>query len=173
MREGSPATAELDSARLVLTPLRPTDAGEMVDVLADRDLYAFTGGIPPSLAQLESRYQSQVAGLSTGDEVWHNWIIRLRQSGTAVGFVQATVVDDTADIAWVAGVRWQGQGIATEAAAAMCDWLSSQGVDRFTAHIHPQHAASGGVAASLELRPTDDIDAEGEVVWSSLPSRLA
>lgn len=169
----SVSTAALRTDRLVLTSLQPADASEMVTVLSDSALYSFTGGSPPSVTELESRYRAQVAGPPTGDEVWHNWIIRLAETGIAVGFVQATVSGDASDIAWVVGVDWQGQGIATEAATAMCERLASDGVERFTAHIHPKHAASGRVAASLGLLPTDEVDSDGEVVWASPPQEPA
>ena len=137
----------------------------MVGVLSDAVLYAFTGGEPPGPAELEARYLAQVAGASTPDEVWHNWIIRLGEPPVAAGFVQATVTGAEADIAWVVGSPWQRRGIATEAAIAMCWWLASTGVQRLTAHIHPEHAASAKVATACGLLRTDEIDEDGEVVW--------
>jgi RimJ/RimL family protein N-acetyltransferase len=162
------ATALLRTDRLVLSPLREADAVEMVGVLSDSDLYVFTGGSPPRLADLESQYEAQVAGPSSGEEVWHNWIIRPNEIGKPVGFVQATVTGASSDVAWVIGVDWQGQGFASEAASAMCDWLATQGVEQFTAHIHPGHVASQRVAASLGMQATDEVDSDGEVVWRSL-----
>lgn len=164
----SPAsTPALRTGRLALSPLRPDDAAEMVAVLSDGDLYRFTGGEPPSLADLETQYEFQVVGPSSGDEVWHNWIIRPNDTGKAVGFVQATVTGDSADVAWVVGLEWQGRGFASEAAGAMCEWLATRGVGTITAHIHPGHLASQRVAASLGMHPTAEIDSEGEVVWVS------
>jgi hypothetical protein len=55
-------TPALGDARLRLEPLRVDHAGELVDVLSDAGLYAFTGGSPPSVADLEQRYARQVAG---------------------------------------------------------------------------------------------------------------
>jgi RimJ/RimL family protein N-acetyltransferase len=140
----------------------------MVEVLSSRDLYAFTGGDPPNLADLQSQYRAQVAGPSSGEEVWHNWIIRPNDTRLAVGFVQATVTGDSSDVAWVVGVEWQGRGYASEAASAMCDWLATQGIETFMAHIHPGHAASQRVAASLGMQATDEIDEDGEVVWATV-----
>ncbi|MBT8203153.1 MAG: GNAT family N-acetyltransferase, partial [Acidimicrobiia bacterium] len=131
--------------------------------------YTFTGGAPPDLEQLEERYRAQVAGPATGDEVWHNWIVRLADSGTAVGFVQATVTRDAADVAWVIGAPHQNGGLAREAAAAMVLWLAGQGVSRFSARIHPRHIASQRVAAAIGLKPTGQIDEDGEVVWELSP----
>jgi RimJ/RimL family protein N-acetyltransferase len=162
-------STELRTDRLVLTPLVESDAAEMVAVLADPTLYAFTGGEAPDRVGLEARYRALEAGSPVPGEDWRNWIIRLVGDGCAVGFVQATVVGDEADVAWVVGVPWQGRGIAREAAGAMCRWLHDRGVGRISAHIHPDHHASAGVAASLGLRATGEMDGDGEMVWSSPP----
>jgi RimJ/RimL family protein N-acetyltransferase len=157
-----PATETIASDRLVLTPLDVADADEMVDVLSDPDLYAFTGGEPPSLDQLQVQYRHQTAGSPRADEEWHNWIVRLE--GISVGFVQATVSRGAADLAWVVGTPWQGKGYATESSRAMRDWLVGLGVSTFFAHIHTDHAASEAVAAKLGMRPTGRID-DGEMIW--------
>ena len=159
--------APLTTPRLDLVPLRTEDADEMVSVLADARLYAFTGGAPPSREELAARYTRQVVGRSAdGTEAWRNWIIRRRPQGDAIGYVQATVstLGGPADIAWVIGVPWQGRGYAAEAARAMVAWLQAGGVSVITAHIHPDHRASEGVAARVGLAVTDDVE-DGERVW--------
>jgi RimJ/RimL family protein N-acetyltransferase len=158
-----PPTAVLHTARLTLTPLDSSDAAEMVVVLSDEALYGFTGGEPPTRAELEERYRHQTAGGPGPEEVWLNWIVRLE--GDAIGFVQATVTGDLADLAWVVGVPWQRHGYASEASIAMRDWLLQRDVTRFSAHIHPDHAASNGVATSLGLRASGELDADGEMIW--------
>jgi RimJ/RimL family protein N-acetyltransferase len=166
------SSTELVTGRLRLVPLRPDDADEMAVVLGDPALYEFTGGEPPTVADLRRRYVAQAGGQSPdGTEIWHNWIVRLADGAptagsTAMGVVQATVTDNgrAADVAWVLGVPWQGLGYATEAAIAMVDWLVTHGVRSVTAHIHPDHEASAGVARRLGLAPTERIE-DGEVVW--------
>lgn len=160
---------ELTTDRLALAPLRVADAREMQAVLAEPSLYRFTGGNPPSLEQLEQRYRAQTAGPDDPIVSWHNWIVRLRAEGRAVGFVQATVARDTADVAWLIGVPWQRQGIALEAALAMRDWLAVQGVRRLTAHIHPDHVASTKLARRLGMVATGELDTDGEQIWSGRP----
>ena len=165
--------APLTTPRLDLVPLRTEDADEMVSVLADARLYAFTGGAPPSREELAARYARQVVGRSAdGTEAWHNWIIRRRPQGDAIGYVQATVstLGGPADIAWVIGVPWQGRGFATEAAAAVRDGVRGPGsatgddVTRVHAHIAPGHVASETVARRLGLTPTD-VTHHGETRW--------
>lgn len=159
----------MTTARLVLAPLRVADASAMVPVLADPDLYRFTGGTPPGPEELERRYRAQIAGPATPDETWHNWILRRRADEQAVGYVQATVTGTRADIAWLVGVAWQRQGYATEATRAMCDWLLTAGVEHLTAHIHPDHDASAQVAAAVGLERTAEVDEDGEQLWTNRP----
>jgi RimJ/RimL family protein N-acetyltransferase len=162
----------LRTARLTLEPLRPDHAEEMAPLLADERLYAFTGGRPPTLDELRARYARQAAGRSPdGVERWCNWVVRRSKDGLAVGFVQATVTEDspatappTAVLAWALGVRFHGRGYAREAAGAMLAWLQDVGVGRTVAYIHPGHEASMGVARALGLSPTAEL-VDGEVVW--------
>jgi RimJ/RimL family protein N-acetyltransferase len=72
--------------------------------------------------------------------------------------------EDMAEVAWVVGTPWQGQGIATEAARALVDWLGQQSVPAVIAHIHPDHQASAAVAAAAGLTPTDERH-DGEIRW--------
>jgi len=168
----------------------------MVDLLADRRLYSFYDDeTSPSLEELRVRYSRQAAGLSPdGREVWHSWIVRERESGAAIGFVQATVgatagsslasVDTagtpydgrtSAELAWVIGVPWQGHGYATEAAAAVRDGVRGVGsatgddVALVHAHIAPGHVASETVARHLGLRPSDVVH-DGEIRWELAPA---
>jgi RimJ/RimL family protein N-acetyltransferase len=159
-------TPALRDGRLVLEPLRVDHAGELVDVLSDAGLYAFTGGSPPSRADLERRYERQVAGSGRPDEVWHNWVVRPGVEGPAVGYVQATLrpAGGVAELAWVVGTEWQGRGIARQAARLVLDHLVAQGVRHVVAHVHPENVASQHVAAALGLQPTPVL-LEGEVQW--------
>ena len=161
------AAGRIRTERVALTPLSVDDAPAMVDVLGDPALYAFTGGEPPTAEALTARYASQVAGSNGSDETWHNWIVRLQPDGVPVGYVQATVVGPTAEIAWVIGTHWQRQGLAREAVRAMAGWLRAQGTQRLIAHIHPEHVASERVAAAAGLAVTDEVDADGERLWAA------
>lgn len=156
----------IETERLVLEPLAVAHADEMVHVLADPGLYEFTGGTPPTLAELRDRYARQVAGPPPErGEGWLNWVLRQRSDQRLAGYVQATLAAPRASIAWVVGADWQGQGIATEAARALVTWLQDQGVDPVTASIHPGHAASIAVARRAGLQPTTARDGD-EIVWS-------
>ena len=161
------ADGPISARDLVLTPLQVTDAADMVPVLSSAELYTFTGGRPPGLAELTERYRAQVTGRSPdGREEWRNWILRRAADGQPVGYAQATISAQGkhAEIAWVVGLHYQGQGFAAAAARAVVGWLERRGVRTIEAHIHPRHAASAAVAARAGLAPTGRL-ADGEQVW--------
>ena len=159
----------IPAQRLALVPLRAEHAGEMAAVLADPELYAFTGGSPPTPQELHARYQRWTAGSPDASVSWCNWVIQLDSSQCLAGTVQATIHTDgqlSAEVAWVVGRAWQGQGIATEAARALIAWLQAQSVRTVIAHIHPRHQASAAVAAAAGLSPADHWQ-DGERRWTS------
>lgn len=148
------------------TRLRP------VSLFDDVRLHRWTGGTPSTLEELEARYRRQAAGQSPdGRYGWLNWMLRRLEDGRLVGTVQATLSHPgaggtEAELAWVIGSDHQGNGYGREGALAMAGWLRAHGVNRLTAHIHPQHAASIGVARALGLGATNEV-AGDEVVWSN------
>ena len=161
----------LESSRLLLEPLRVDHAEELAPVLSDRSLYHFTGGAPPTAAELRARFESQTRGGSPdGRSCWLNWVVRERATNRVVGTVQATVkfsgATPVADLAWVIGASHQGNGFAKEAAGAMAAWLREQGVGRLRAQIHPRHEDSNQVARSIGLEQTGTI-VDGELRWQS------
>ncbi len=166
-------TVEVIAAdRLELVPLGTEHAVEMARVLADPQLYSFTGGSPPTAAELQDRYERWSAGSPDPATAWCNWAIRLRAGGFLAGWMQATISTSSgspvAEVAWVVGTPWQGQGIATEAARALVGWLRRQLVRTVIAHIHPDHHASATIARSIGLEPTDHRQ-DGEVRWVCRP----
>jgi len=159
----------LKGARVCLEPLRVEQAAELAPVLADALLHTFIGGEPLDREQLQARYELQVVGRSAdGSQRWLNWLVRDHRDGQAVGTVQATVSMQkdglTAEVAWVIGTTYQGQGYATEAAGLLVDCLRDQGVKSVVAHVHPQHKTSMAVARAVGLAPTQTL-VDREIRW--------
>ena len=175
----NPIAAEpIRTARLTLVPLTPEHAGPMAAVLGDPALHAFTGGSPLGADALRAQYERWAAGPADPAVSWCNWVIRLEEAGCLTGTVQATITAGAgpgsrsalAEVAWVVGTKWQGRGIATEAARALVGWLGRRGAGAVVAHIHPDHHASAAVAAKVGLQPTGRLS-DGEQVWSMTPDR--
>ncbi|MDQ2706477.1 MAG: GNAT family N-acetyltransferase [Actinomycetota bacterium] len=167
---GWPPAQVIETPRLTLEPLRIEHAQEMVSLLDDRGLHEYIGGHPATLDELRDRYARQVVGRpADGTQGWLKWIARRRETGAAIGTVQATVQDDAGEtvaaITWVVAASYQRQGFAVEAARGMVKWLGQHGVDVLVAYIHPEHAASIGVARRLGLEATDVIS-DGETRWT-------
>src|SRR5215471_11110337 len=157
--------------RLDLEPLAVGHAAELAPLLDDTRLHEFTGGAPLSTAALAARYARLAERRSPGgDQVWGNWVMRLRGTGAAVGTVQATLpaagpAAGPAEVAWVVAHAAQGCGYAKEAARSLVTMLQAAGWT-VVAHIHPGHLASQGVACAAGLSPTGDVY-DGEVRWIS------
>lgn len=136
-------------------------------MLSDPGLYKFIGGAPPTRAWLAAQYEVQAVGASPdGTHDWLDWIVRLTATDTAVGYMQSRVDrhTETAELAWVIGVRWQCQGYAVEAVTLIADALRRVGVRRLIARVHPEHLASQRVAEHAGLVATER-RVEGEIEW--------
>jgi RimJ/RimL family protein N-acetyltransferase len=157
--------AAIATPRLWLMPVTVADLDEMVAILSHPSLYEFTGGGAPDIEELRRRYERWQAGQSPdGREAWLNWTVRLQ--GSAIGSMQAGISGGVAELAWLVGLPWQGQGYASEAAAALVAWLARQGVRETIAKINAAHHASMGVARNAGLSPTSRT-VDGEAVWST------
>ena len=167
--EDLPEPGLLRGDRVVLEPLQVAHAAELAPVLDDAGLHTFIGGAPATEAELVERFRRQVTGWSPDrSERWLNWVVRRRAEDRVVGTVQATVTSLdgalAAEVAWVVGTAYQGQGHAKDAASVMARWLRSHGVLGLVAHIHPNHPASQGIARELGLTRTGTWY-DGEEQW--------
>ncbi len=149
-------------------------AAELAPLLDDASLHEFTGGAPLSAAALAARFARLAARRSPeGDQLWGNWVVRVRATGAAAGIVQATLpaggpAAGPAEVAWVVVRAAQGRGYAKEAARSLVTVLREAGWT-VVAHIHPGHLASQLVARAAGLSPTTEVR-DGEMRWVSLPA---
>ena len=87
---------------VLLEPLRPRHAMEMLGGLSLKEAYNFLPDDPPAnLAELTCRYERQARGRSDdGTELWLNWIVRDARTCAALGYTQATMTARSALIAY-------------------------------------------------------------------------
>src|SRR5689334_17126319 len=106
----------LHGAGVTLEPQLASHATELYAVLKDPDLYQFIDRKEPAsedalrerLVKLESRQSPD------GTQLWLNWVIR-DDAGEVVGYVQATVDQREAEIAYVLGKAHWRKGYASAA----------------------------------------------------------
>jgi RimJ/RimL family protein N-acetyltransferase len=158
--------ARITTDRLELVPLLREHADDLFTVLSDTSLYEYTHDVPPvSAAALRDRYTFLESRQSPdGTQAWLNWVLCERATRLSIGFVQATVESDRADVAWVIGAPWQRRGYATEAVVALIVWLHCAGVRVVRAKINPSHTASQRVAAKAGLALSQEV-IDGENLW--------
>jgi hypothetical protein len=106
---------------------------------------------------LRERYRCQVVGHSAeGSQPWFNWMLRHRETGLAVGFLQATVStqngESVAEIAWVVASAHQGRGYARQAAEVLVRWPWLQGFDGSQQDGRRRRGALGRLNSSRHRR---------------------
>jgi RimJ/RimL family protein N-acetyltransferase len=162
--------------RLDLEPLVVAHAAGLAPLLDDASLHEFTGGAPLPAAALAAHFARLAVRRSPrGDQLWGNWVMRVRATGAVAGMVQATLPaggpqQGPAEVAWVVVRAAQGRGYAREAARSLVAALQEAGWT-VVAHIHPAHLASQRVARAAGLSPTTGIR-DGEVRWAGMPTAV-
>jgi len=158
---------QLETDRLVLEPLVPEHAAKLFALLSDAQLYEYLEADPPeSVSVLERRYRRWSTGRSPdGSEEWLNWAARLRGSDDYVGWFQATIGADDAQIAYLVFLPFQRRGYALEASEAVIRHLiADKQVKKLRAAADPKNAASIALAKALGLKVIDSGATGGDVV---------
>lgn len=139
---GPGAQASGRTARLVLEPLRPEHAHGLFEALDDPLVGRYIGGPDVStIEELQARIGRLLAGpADPRTEAWRNWVVQLE--GTIIGRVEATLHDGLAEIGYVFGPRWWGQGYASEAVTWLLEELRRGGVPEAWATVDPANEPS-------------------------------
>jgi ribosomal-protein-alanine N-acetyltransferase len=163
-------TPALETSRLTLVPLT-LEVGRAVGERRAEAEAAVGARIPPewpsdSLREFLPDYLTQLE--SDPDLLgWGIWLIIERSTATMVGdlgFKGRADDTGTIDLGYLVFGASRGQGYATEAAAALCDWAAAQpGVTRIVAVCHPENAASRQVLQKIGMRIA--VESEQSLLW--------
>jgi RimJ/RimL family protein N-acetyltransferase len=161
---------DIASERGVLVALRADDADELAGLLEEPHVREWLRA--DDVGELRARFAAWESRRSLDDgELWLNWVVRERPNGRALGWVQATVVGDTARVAYALLPAERGVGIASDAVRALVRWLHDRlGVTTVTAEIDDANAASARVAVAAGFERTIH-RAGDEVVWEHRTTR--
>jgi [ribosomal protein S5]-alanine N-acetyltransferase len=140
--------------RLLCKPVHRRHAEPMVRLLNDEATVRFLFEEPPTLAYLERQYELLETGLSpNGHERWLTWILHLKDTMTPIGFVQATVREKDASIAYVLGSAYWRRGFAKEAVLGMLNLsFRRYGIDEAQVEMDVRNTASIALAESLGFK---------------------
>ena len=163
------------SERLRYEPLDHSHAEGLLAALDDESVGRYINGPDvTTLEALETRIQFLAAGHSPSnpEEQWVNVVVLRRDDDVVLGRVEATVLDERAEIAYLFGPSFWGQGYATEATRWLIDHLRARfDVQQIWASIHHENVASQRLVERVGLRrvppPTSALMSydDGDVVF--------
>jgi len=129
-----------DSPRLSYERILRSHAAELESILCDPRVYQFIECDCPTSAELEESFMRKEAGAPQhrSDERWLDYMVRLTGSGVAIGLLEATILEERAEVAYLIGPDFWGYGYGTEG----LEWLhelirSNFGILDFWATVKP------------------------------------
>ncbi|AMC33363.1 GNAT family N-acetyltransferase [Janthinobacterium sp. B9-8] len=115
----------LNTSDLILEPQTADHAAAMFVVLSDPAIYEFENAPPISADWLHARFSRlEARACPYESEQWFNWVIRRSASQQLAGYVQATITDQHALIAYELSSQHWGKGIAREAVSCVLQELA-------------------------------------------------
>ena len=143
----------LSTARLLLVPFGPRDAGALHAQWNDPDVGRWLwDGEPVSREAVDEVIAGSQA--SFRERGWGFFTLRLRETpDAAIGFAGLRTIGDTPDVEILYGLlpgHW-GHGLATEAARAVLDFGFAAGLDAIAAGADPPNVASFAVMQRLGM----------------------
>jgi RimJ/RimL family protein N-acetyltransferase len=170
----TPASAVFQTPRLLARRVEPTDAGAMHKVYGDVDAMRWVGdGNPLDLAQCQHWIEVTLRNYATRG--YGMFALVSRETGEVVGFCGLVHPGGQleAEIKYALSRESWGQGLATEAAAALLSFgHSGLGLHRIIATAAPENTASHRVLlkAGMQLgqaRQNDDGSLTQLFVWQA------
>lgn len=160
MTAGDSNAVVLPTARLSLSPCRPSDGADFIDLELDPEVMRFLNG---GYAVDRRKTDPEATFLMpTGTETCV-WTARRRTSGTFVGwFCLWPAGEGMAELGYrLRRTEW-GQGLASEGARALIDWgFGSARYDRIFASTMAVNHASRRVLEKLGLNHARTVHSEG------------
>jgi RimJ/RimL family protein N-acetyltransferase len=134
------------SLRLGYEPLVRKHADLLAEVLLNPAVYQFIdGGLPASKQSLGDQFdrRSRGAPKEQPNMRWWNCAVVTLQDGRGIGRLEATLIDDRAEVAYLFGPSYWGRGYAYEAMVWLHERLAEDGVARmFWATVLPSNERS-------------------------------
>lgn len=149
-----PDVPDLHTPRLLLRRIAETDAAGLHAAYGDADTMRFWDSLPShDVAETALRIRQSVEV----NPRWHTmYAVLRRDTGQFAGMVNYHLRQPwnrRLALGWILARRWQGQGIAAEAAGALLGHcFTALNTHRVEAHIEPDNIASQRLAERLGFR---------------------
>ena len=154
----------IETTRLRLRRLRPEDEADLIALDSDPDVMRYVGApagvksVPETLERVRQR-------IETDHEPLGFWRVESRADGTfyGLGALVRMPIGDDIELAYRLVRRAWGQGIASEAGAALVDYaFGTLGLARVVAVTYPDNRASQRVLDKLGFVRHGHLDYKGQ-----------
>lgn len=155
--ETGPAALPIETERLVLRRYQDQDVGDIVEFSRQADYWlARSLDWEPTGASVRAYFEAQRDLQPESLPGWMSLMLELKSDRKVVGCVGIGVTNKEqgqASIGWMLSCRYQGQGLATEAARALIDFgFNSMGLHRISARTGRANIRSWRLMERLGLR---------------------
>ncbi len=155
---------------LRLKPIKAVYAQLVFKEFSDSRIYEFIPYPPPStLEALEERFKKFEEGKSPdGRQIWLNWLVLDKPKNKHVAWLQATVTERVAEIAYVVFPKYWKMGYGYRSVSLMLKYLSSSfSLSKIRATMSVGNFASIALARKIGMKRVDEID-EGDCLSNGL-----
>ncbi len=148
----------------------------LYEALKDPKVSRYIGGpdlTSPEDAQKRIEFVTNPANEPAGQK-WLNFVILLHDQ--IIGRLEATTTGEKAEIAYLIGPKWWGNGYGLEATGWLVNYLQTHHVSEFWATVHPENTYSIKLLQNLGFAETEDFDSnylqsldDGDLVFTKSP----
>lgn len=155
--EASPEALPIETERLILRKFEERDVRDIVEFSREADFWlARSLDWQPTGASVRAYFEAQRDLQPQSLPGWMNLMMELEAKRTVIGCVGIGVTNKEqrqASIGWMLSCRYQGQGLATEAAHALIDFgFHSMGLHRIFARTGRANTRSWHLMERLGMR---------------------
>jgi len=169
--QGASVTPLITTGRLELRPFRDEDAAELHEIFSDPGTHTIGEGPFTSLTQTRAWISRRGETERQHGLLWY--AVRARADGRMpgnCGLFAGRTGGAEPEIGYEIRRSCQGQGLATEAAAAVLNDALTGGIGRVWATIRPHNTASLRVAAKIGMTPRHTRpDSRGPLIYLARP----
>lgn len=171
-------TTAFETERLVMRDWEDSDAPRMLDMYSRPDVVRFLGSVPTPMTSLDEALARIARARARNPEhpPYGFWAVQVRATGVVAGTVALVPVADAdgeVEVAWHLHPDCQGNGYATEAAAAAFARAHEAGLTEVLALTDEANAPSQAVCRRLGLElvgTSDRYYGKPLMVWVSRPA---